>query len=496
MKTSNLLRLAATLALVLLAVPAGAQQADFTTFVQIGDSLTHGVTDGCVVEYAQRDSFGALIARSAGAAFEEPLIKAPGLGGCLVLTSLAPTFANRPSTGVPTNSTLARPYNNLGVSGFTIANVVDTNPTTPAGGIAFTVLRGLGTALQQAASLKPTFVTIYIGNNDVLGAATSGTAVEGLTLTPMSVVNAKLDTIFSMMKAAQGGTGKGIVLTVGDVATIPFFTVVSPILGTYPAGLPNAGQPIFALSSVGCPAGVPVCPVPPGSLLTLLAAGYLQAGVGVPCAILAPTDPKQDNCNKPLPDNLSINPSTGAITPGVVLTPPETAAIRLRTQEINAALTAKATAAGYKVFDVGAFFTDVQAHGRTFAGMTVTTAFLSGGFFGYDGIHPTTLGYAILARDVIKFINANYGNNLPDVNMYDILFNGNTSPGGYPIGLSQSPEEQLRWAAEIYSPETWETLLKDVLPQPGRHRIVTGSPEGEPVNGARDLPGGNGERVH
>ena len=492
MKTSNLLRIAATLALVLLVLPAGAQQANFATFVQIGDSLTAGFTDGCLVEYAQRDSFGALLARSAGATFEQPLIKAPGLGPCLVLTSLAPTFTNRPNTGVPTNSTLARPYNNVAVPGFDIADVVDANPTSPAGGIAFPILRGLGTQLQQAASLKPTFVTIFIGNNDVLGAATSGTAVEGLTLTPKAVIDAKLQTIFDTMKAAQGGTGKGLVLTVPDVATIPFVTTVSPILGT----IPGTSTPIYALSTAGCPTGVPACPVPQGSLLTLLSAGYLQAGVGIPCAILPPSDPRQAKCNNPLPDNLSVDATTGVLTPGVVLTPTEVSAIRARTADINGLLTTKAAAAGYKIFDVGAFFSDVRAHGRSFAGMTVTTSFLSGGFFGYDGVHPTTLGYAIFTREIIKFINANYGNNLPDVNMYQILFNGNTSPGGYPVGLAQSPEEQLRWAAEIFGPESWQQILKDVFPDVSRHRVISDSPQGEPMSGARDLPARNADREH
>ncbi len=492
MKTSSLLRIAAALALLFLVLPAPAQQADFTTFVAIGDSLTHGVTDGCVVEYAQRDSIGALIARSAGAAYEQPIISRPGLGGCLVLTSLAPTFTNRPSTGVPTNALLPRPYNNLGVSGFTIPDVTDTNPTTPAGGIAFTVLRGLGTALLQAASLKPTFVMIYIGNNDIFGAVEAGTAIEGVTLTPMSVINPKLDTIFGTLKAAQAGTGKGIVLNIGDFAAVPFVNTVSPILGINP----STGAPIFALSTVGCPTGVPVCGVPPGSMLTLLAASYLQAGVGIPCAILPPNDPRQANCNKPLPDNFSVNPTTGAVTPGVVLTPPEIAAIRARAADINAALSARATAAGYKVFDVGAFYADVVAHGRSFAGMTVGTAYLSGGFFGYDGFHPTTIGYAIIARDIIKFINDSYGNNLPDVNMYQILLNGDTSPGGYPIGVALSPEEQLRYAAEIFGPENWRQNLGAEFPDLSRHRAIAGQPQGEPVSGAPKLPDREWDRVN
>jgi len=62
--------------------------------------------------------------------------------------------------------------------------------------------------LQQAAALKPTFLTIYIGNNDSLGAAGLGTVIDGVTLTPKAVFDSKLQTILDTMKTAQGGPGK------------------------------------------------------------------------------------------------------------------------------------------------------------------------------------------------------------------------------------------------------------------------------------------------
>ncbi|MFI5180575.1 MAG: SGNH/GDSL hydrolase family protein [Thermoanaerobaculia bacterium] len=496
MKTKNLLRCTAVAAALLLAIPAGAQQADFTMFVSIGDSLTQAYTDGCVVEYAQRDSFGAVIARGAGAAYELPIISAPGLGPCMYLTSLAPTFGNRPNTGVPTNTTLPRPYNNLGVSGFKIHDVVFTNPTTPAGGIAYITLRGLGTALLQAASLKPTFMTIFIGNNDVLGAATSATVIDGLTLTPMASVNADLDTIFNTLKAAQGGAGKGIVFLIGDVSTIPFITTVPPFLldkNSKPILNPSTGQPIPPLYNT-CPGGIPACPVPAGSYLTLLAASYLQQGIGYPCAVTPVS--VNPNCDKPLPDNLTINPSTGVITPGVVLTPTEVAAIRARTSDINTALITKGTAAGYKIYDTAGFFSDMLAHGRSYGGITIGTSFLSGGFFGYDGVHPTSLGYAIFADDVMQAINANYGNNLPRVNMFSYLFNGNTSAGGYPIGAALSPNDQIDWAAAIFAPEDWYSRVRYVFPDLSRKNGTVQPLEGMPISTDPGSPAREREQVN
>ncbi|HUM02453.1 MAG TPA: hypothetical protein VL084_09215 [Thermoanaerobaculia bacterium] len=514
MNIKNLFRTAATLAAaVLLALPAAAQKADFTMYVSLGDSLTMGITDACLVEYGQRDSYPAVVARQAsGAAFEQPLVSKHGLGGCMYLKSLLsatgsidPVFGNYPSDGLPLNATLQRPYNNLGIDGFKIHDVVATNPTIPEASAAYLTLRGQGTALLQAASLKPTFLTVFIGGNELFGAITSATVipcpdprVPGCTLTAMSSVNADLDTIFNTLKAAQGGTGKGVVLNMGD-PLIPFVTTVSPILGTNPAN----GQPIFALSTVGCPTGVPVCPVPPGSYLTLVAGQYLKAGYGIPCALLdiagAPAnDPRRANCDKPLPDNYSVNPATGAVSPGVVLTPPEFAAIRLEAQQINAALQAKATAAGYKVFDMVAWFNDILANGRSYGGASVSGTYL-GGIFSYDGAHLTSTGYAILANDLINFINANYGNDIVQADMYPFLFNGDTSSGGYPVPPASvvfAPGDEITWAAAAFGPDNWQQNLKSFFPQLNLHHALGGNPADAPISIGREVSGAGSDRVH
>jgi lysophospholipase L1-like esterase len=488
------LRLAATaIALAAaFALPAAAQQADFTTFVQIGDSLTAGFTDGCLVEYAQNDSYGAILARHAGVSgFQQPTISQPGLGPCMYLTSLAPSFGFRPNTGQPTNLALARPYNNLGVPGYTVSQAVDSNPA-PGASLGYIILRGQGTMLQQAAALQPTFVSIFIGNNDVLGAAGLGTVIDGVTLTPIVVFDSKFQTIMDTMKAAQGGTGKGIVMNIPDVTSIPFTTTVSPILGLNPA----TGAPIYALSDYACPTGVPACPVPAGSLLTLNAAALLQTGYGVPCAI----KPNLPNCNQPLPNNCDLSGGAASCQahPGVVLTPDEISQLRARTAAFNASIASKGAEAGYKLFDVSAFFTDVLAHGRTYGGLTVTTAYLQGGFFGYDGVHPTSLGYAIVTQNLIDFINANYGNSVDSIDMTPYLANGNTSPGGYPppptslLGPA-TQNELIEWAAAIYSPENWESSLKYMFTLPARHAVAPGDPQDLPVRGSRggtELRGG------
>ncbi|MEO6326933.1 MAG: SGNH/GDSL hydrolase family protein [Thermoanaerobaculia bacterium] len=501
MKKSTFGRTAAALALAAAfgasALPSQAQQADFTTYVALGDSLTAGFTDGCWVKHGQIDSYVAIIARQAGAAdFQQPLLDEPGVGsgvgagkGCLVLQSLAPAFTRKVSDPKPLNLTLARPYNNLAVPGYNIHDVTTTkaavqnsNPLTDL------VLRGLGggtTALQQAASLRPTFVTVFIGNNDVLGAATSGTVIDGVTLTPAAPFTTDINTIAQTLKAAQGGTGKGIFFTVPDVASIPFTSTIPPfiVVGGQPVINPATGAPFTYLSSRNNNSAI--APIPANSLLTLNAAGFLPSGFGIPCAVLnaggvPATSPLRTNCDKPLPDSAIA----AAGIPGVVLYPEEVSLLRSRTAEYNFAIVAAATANGYKVFNVGSYFDDLKANGREFGGMTVTTSFLSGGLFSYDGVHPTSLGYAIFADEIIRFINDNYGNNIPRPNLSPFFFNGNAQSGGYPLSaFPLTPVETIAWGAEIFNSEMW-AAQRQFHPLTRSFGLTLGE-DAHPITGAR-----------
>ncbi len=84
-----------------------------------------GFSSGCLTKRVQVDSPIAIIARTAGVAdFQQPIVNDPGLGGCMTLTSLAPSFGAEPSTGTPANLALPRPYNNLSIPGCAIGDMV------------------------------------------------------------------------------------------------------------------------------------------------------------------------------------------------------------------------------------------------------------------------------------------------------------------------------------------------------------------------------------
>ncbi len=48
--------------------------------------------------------------------------------------------------------------------------------------------------------------------------------------------------------------------------------------------------------------------------------------------------------------------------------------------------------------------------------MNYSTTFVTGGSFSLDGVHLTGKGYAVIANEFIKAINAKYKSNLRQVN--------------------------------------------------------------------------------
>jgi lysophospholipase L1-like esterase len=169
--------------LVTLASSAARAQATFDVYVALGDSLTAGVVSGSLVETHQRNSFPAQIARAAGTSFSSYRLGRAARADLIGLSRpIVVPKASKP--GSPTNAALARPYHNLGVPGADTQDILAT--VTDGGGPHDLVLRGRGTALQQAATLRPTLITLWVGNNDVLGAALTGRAIEGATITSVA----------------------------------------------------------------------------------------------------------------------------------------------------------------------------------------------------------------------------------------------------------------------------------------------------------------------
>jgi len=385
--------------LLALLVPGMAfAQVDFSRYVAMGDSLTAGFTSGSLNATYQAWSFPAQLAGAFGVSdFQQPLVSPPGIPAILQLRGLFPTVILPASgQGVPLNLNLPRPYNNMGVPGATLHDLIAT--TTDNGGLHDLILRRQGfTQLEEGLGLHPTFVTLWIGNNDVLGAALSGRVIDGVTMTPVAQFQAMLTTAVGAI--AQSGA-KMAIANIPGVTTIPFVNTLPIYIFN-----PQTNQPVL-VNGHPIPFIGPNGPLQPGDYVLLTASSELAQGKGIPVAL--------GGSGQPLSDS-------------VVLSAAEVAAIQARVNAFNAIIAGLASQVGAALVDDHALLHQLESGFVPVGGIEFTGAFLTGGIFGYDGFHPTKIGYGFIANLFIEAINQKFGTKVPLVDLSKVMFSGSTT---------------------------------------------------------------------
>ncbi|MCA1733392.1 MAG: hypothetical protein LC732_07285, partial [Acidobacteria bacterium] len=231
---------AALLLVALAAFPALAARgsADFTRYVALGDSYGAGFSNNSLVISHQLWSYPAVIARQAGVpicgpdpgciGFHQPLVGEPGIPPELELKSIFPSVMIGPkaaANGQPLNLALPRPYNNLSVPGFRAGHLTTVTGAEPESGTAQFILRGLGTAVQQALALQPTFISVWIGGNDVLAAIGTG---DPAAMTPIAQFRGAYAAMLDALTAGAPTAGM-IVGTIPDPAILPAARTIPPV---------------------------------------------------------------------------------------------------------------------------------------------------------------------------------------------------------------------------------------------------------------------------
>jgi len=346
----------------------------------------------------------------------------PGTGALMSVASLSgPVISTGSATiTLPTNESILRPFNNLGIPGAVLYDMMDTTDfstkSTARGNPFFSLIlrnKNFGSSpVAQALALHPTFITVWIGANDVLGYATSGGTVgtEGPGTGPTDP-NVWAYLYNQMMGALLAGdsTAKFVVANIPDVTAIPFFTTV-------PDSIPNPSVPgkyitPFIVQRHHADGSLHVEPINAKTDYILLTAiDSLNARVGVPATL--------GGTGRPLPDQF-------------VLDSLEVAKVEATIQAYNQTIATFETLNSSRVALVDAYttFNNFAKYGYVAQGVILTDSYISGGFFGLDGVHPTSQGYAYVANIFIQAINLHFGSNIPIVPISSV-------PGSIVLGKS------------------------------------------------------------
>src|SRR5579859_770029 len=179
----------------------------FKSYVAIGNSITAGFQSGGILDSTQQESFAAILAHQAGTRYAYPALMPPGCPPPVV--SFPSTTLGGPSAppcSLRDPSKVNAILNNVAVPG--AAAIDPLAPTSVNSNALTTLILGGKTQVQKALDASPTFVTIEIGNNDVLSAALHGTTVPDSAIgspgiTPVATVVSEYAAMMGALVTAQ-----------------------------------------------------------------------------------------------------------------------------------------------------------------------------------------------------------------------------------------------------------------------------------------------------
>jgi len=393
--------------------PFSPGDADFSKYVAVGNSLTAGYQSGALTQIFQDVSYVNMIAQQAKVeTFRQPLMNYPGLGvymtsggGILYLKYLdnpeTPNTINPDPVIEPvpladygfdtqdpyiSDEVKGWQYQNLGIPGAKLNDIIDVFYSIKNPYFKYVLHSNIISgkpALQQATEQNPTFITCWIGNNDVLGYATGG----GAPASPTSSADFERD--YQILIDSLVATGADIVTAnIPDVTSIPFFTTIPPVIIDPDKNIPfvdDDGNYVYVL-------GVN----PATDLILLTAKTALAQGYGIPASL--------GGRGEDLPAEYILDASEIAVAKQAVA-------------DFNSTITNICSANNIPVVDVNHFMNDVAANGLEYNGFTFTSKMVTGGLFSYDGVHPSTSGYAVIANLWIDKINENFNASIPNVDV-------------------------------------------------------------------------------
>jgi len=371
-------------------------------YVSMGNSITAGFQSAGINDSTQHESYAVLFAAAANAPFHVPSLQGRGC---------PPPFTNnvtqeRVGGGTAGTCDLRQdevlPYvSNVGVPGATSFSPLDNLIPQANSNALTTFILGGRTQVQAMQDANPTFVSAWIGNNDVLGSLTnSANPGDPALVTPQAVFEANYA---QMLDAIEATGASAVLIGVGDVSVIPYASRGATYwclkTGLCP-GVPAAAFPLNFGVDVSCAPSAAV-PTSSGELILVpwpvgvpkIAAAAQGAPAGIPETTLnCDTDP--------------------------VVSPTELAGLQSAVAGYNGYISAQAAARGMAYFDVTAALQALVATGAIPPFPDLSAA-LSGGsvgfgpYFSLDGVHPSALAHELVADSLASKVNQRFDTSIP-----------------------------------------------------------------------------------
>lgn len=389
----------------------------FVHYVAFGNSITAGFQSAGINDSVQLRSYAALLAEVMGTEFNIPLLNRPGCPPPLVNVFTQEVVGNPGPLGCALRNPDIPPYlNNVAIPGAAVLDTFDPLGTGNSSNTLTTIMGGGRSQVDNAARVGPTFVTIWIGANDVLGAILDANPGNPAAVTPPADFAARYAAFMDSLDAF-GTIEGGAVIGVPQVAVAPYLTQGRVWKGFEATVFDPATSPLNAFDvTTACLDFLEI----PGTMDTAWAS--VPFAVGGPK--LAEAQARVDSVLGGLLPPQNLQPVVlDCADDAQAATAAEVLNMFGAVAQYNAAVSAEATARQWVYIDPNPLLLALlgtPGQIRSFPAFDpadpqhVTAPF--GSAFSLDGIHPSSATHVIIANALIQAINAAYGTSIPAVN--------------------------------------------------------------------------------
>jgi len=368
-------------------------------YVAMGNSITAGFQSAGINDSTQKQSYARLIANASGAPYYYQSLRGRGC---------APPFTNNVSQarvggGTAGTCDLVAPaehpwLTNVAVPGARAIEMTNNLATPVSGSNALTtIILGGETQAQRMIEAQPTLVTMWAGNNDVLGALTNA-ANPGVSVAVTA--SGSFNSSYDSAAAAIASTGaKALLIGVVDVTNIPYT---------------STGAVIWCLKTGNC--GAPAAPLPATFVVLNNCAPNAVVATSFGDSILVPWTkfvPLIGAAAAGATDTLDCTVTTK------VVTPTEYAVMRNAVVAYNTHIQAVVAAnPNFAYWDPNPTLLARKAAGQVPRFPDISTIGTGGsvGFgplFSLDGVHPNATANKLIADSVAAHLNSAFGTTIP-----------------------------------------------------------------------------------
>ncbi len=393
----------------------------FNSYVALGNSITAGFQSSGINQNTQQESYAVLLAEQMGTPFTIPSLALPGCPP--PLSQLFPPERIDEETNCELrNPSASSPPNNVAVPQAAVADVLSNHSPAANPNPLTQFILGGQTQIEAAKRANPTFLTVWIGNNDVLAGALRG---DPSLVTQPQAFEARYSQLVNEVKSI--GTLEGAVFVgIADVTNIPHLSAGAAYREAIAAGQ-EAGALSPNIETQSCApseSGMVQVPFQHGAALLQSAQGLMQLGSSEVLTLDCSQDRTvEETIRQSLSDELEtviLDQIAETIRIISLLAPQEISILQSRVSDYNKFIKSQVDDE-YGYVDPNPLFSNNSEQIPDFPELFENPntpwdpSQPFGPLFSLDGIHPSAAAHRLIANEIIGEIESTYDMELPSV---------------------------------------------------------------------------------